>query len=213
MSRFKDGFGQISPVDFIPVILKGNKTVEFTRAMIKGAFSELERSSLPAGFRVSLNTFARDLSSEWVTEMTQCRVIQNSRFNVTIEITEDEKLSHPDTPMLLEQLKQGGYDLAVDDFGMGYSNLGQLKVSHFQFLKIDKSFVSEMEEGAIRSSLIPHIVEIAKNIDAVIVAEGIENEIQRQGLLELGIKFAQGYLFGKPQSVDILIGNIQQQRK
>jgi sensor c-di-GMP phosphodiesterase-like protein len=98
---------------------------------------------------------------------------------------------------------------AIDDFGVGYSNLSQLKVLNCDYLKIDRSFVMDMEDNSIRSSLIPHIVSIAQGLDVDLIAEGVENNEQCNELKELTIGFGQGWLFGKPQPVEALAKSIQ----
>ncbi len=72
------------------------------------------------------------------------------------------------------------------------------------YLKIDRSFVMEMEEHSIRSSLIPHIVSIAEGLNVELIAEGVENCEQAKELRSLSVGFGQGWLYGKPQSVENL---------
>ncbi|MDC2890698.1 EAL domain-containing protein [Psychrosphaera algicola] len=103
--------------------------------------------------------------------------------------------------------------MAVDDFGTGYSNLKQLRDISCDTLKIDRSFISEMEDGSIRSTLIPHIVDIAKQLNLKIVAEGVENEMQRSALLDEGVEFAQGWLFGKAMPMAELLALIKKQKQ
>ena len=98
---------------------------------------------------------------------------------------------------------------AIDDFGVGYSNLSQLKTLNCDFLKIDRSFVMDMEDNSIRSSLIPHIVSIAEGLNVELIAEGVENAEQSKELKGLTIGFGQGWLFGKPQSASALAKSVQ----
>ena len=98
---------------------------------------------------------------------------------------------------------------AIDDFGVGYSNLSQLKTLNCDYLKIDRSFVMDMEDNSIRSSLIPHIVSIAEGLNVDLIAEGVENIDQCNELKGLTIGFGQGWLFGKPQSADALAKSVQ----
>lgn len=99
--------------------------------------------------------------------------------------------------------------MAIDDFGVGYSNLSQLKSLKCEFLKIDRSFVMDMEDHSIRSSLIPHIVSIADELRVTLIAEGVENTDQCQELVNMNVEYGQGWLFGKPQTVENLANTIE----
>jgi EAL domain-containing protein (putative c-di-GMP-specific phosphodiesterase class I) len=101
----------------------------------------------------------------------------------------------------LTDLKTAGYLVSVDDFGTGYSNLSSIKKLLPDFLKIDKSFVFDMEENSLRSSLIPEIVGIARAVGAKVIAEGIENEAQWRMLLSFGVEYGQGYWFARPMQL------------
>ena len=101
----------------------------------------------------------------------------------------------------IHRFKDAGYLISVDDFGTGYSNLGSVSRTSPDFLKIDKSFVFEMEDTSVRSSLIPEIVAIAKAVNAEVIAEGVENEAQANKLHEMGARFGQGYLFARPMPI------------
>ncbi len=105
----------------------------------------------------------------------------------------------------VQALRADGYLISVDDFGTGYSNLATVKRLAPDFLKIDRSFVFDMEDNSLRSSLIPEIVGIATAVQAEIIAEGVENESQAQRLAQMGVQFAQGYWYGKPQTIANLI--------
>jgi EAL domain-containing protein (putative c-di-GMP-specific phosphodiesterase class I) len=98
-------------------------------------------------------------------------------------------------------LKQHGYLVSVDDFGTGFSNLASVRSLAPDFLKIDRSFVHDMEDSTVRSTLIPEIIQIARAVGAEVVAEGIENRTQLERLRELGAEYGQGYFLGRPQSI------------
>jgi sensor c-di-GMP phosphodiesterase-like protein len=97
-----------------------------------------------------------------------------------------------------------GFRIAIDDFGTGYSNLSSLKNLDIDYLKIDKSFIFDMEDSTIKSSLIPHIIDISDSLGLSCVAEGIENPLQLGILKQWGIKYGQGYYFSKPIAMEEL---------
>jgi len=102
----------------------------------------------------------------------------------------------------LQRLQRLGVRIAIDDFGTGYSSFAYLRDLPIDTVKIDKSFVkdlgSPLHAPQFALALVEAITHVAKHLDLVIVAEGIETESQRQVLLDLGCQLGQGYLFSRP---------------
>ncbi|WP_394220632.1 EAL domain-containing protein [Alteromonas gracilis] len=210
LSRFEDDFGPIYPDEFIPQIKEQDMTWEFTVEMITAAMKELnENPDIPGGFKVSFNLFPFDFTREGCLDLDFLLEINTKNFKLVLEITEDEQIATHSAVKHIKSLKSQGFLFAIDDFGVGYSNLSQLKVLNCDYLKIDRSFVMDMEDNSIRSSLIPHIVSIADGLNVDLIAEGVENIEQCNELKELTIGFGQGWLFGKPQTVSALVKSIQ----
>ena len=152
LARFKDDKGFLSPVDFIPIIINKNKTWIFTQTIINNFLEEanlLEKENTL--LKASFNFFAQDIDSGIILELIDKNMLNNKNFTFFIEVTEDEKLCNLSSVEILNKLREHGFLIAVDDFGTGYSNLRELTDFPCHILKIDKSFISEMEEGAIRS--------------------------------------------------------------
>jgi sensor c-di-GMP phosphodiesterase-like protein len=189
------------PDKYLPVIRDSGHTWRLTEVMISKVFPEVESlEQLPDNFKISLNIFPHDVLTGEVNKLVSIPALTNSRFNTVIEITEDEYLDAESARANLQALYQSGIQISIDDFGTGYSNLKQLKKINCHFLKIDRSFVMEIEEDSIKSSLIPHVVNIAAQLNLKVIAEGIENTNQQQVLAGLGVKYGQGWVFGKPVS-------------
>lgn len=205
LSRFEDDFGVIFPDEFIPYIKSLDKTWEFTLDMIKKSMSELTSNpDIPEGFKVSFNLFPVDFTRNGCLDLDFVQALNTKQFKLVLEITEDEQIATQSAVKHIKSLKSKGFLFAIDDFGVGYSNLGQLQTLSCDYLKIDRSFVMEMEEHSIRSSLIPHIVSIAEGLNVELIAEGVENSEQAKELRSLSVGFGQGWLYGKPQSVENL---------
>lgn len=205
LSRFEDDYGPIYPDQFIPQIKKQGKTWEFTVDMIKTAMRELnENDAIPEGFKVSFNLFPSDFTQDESLDLDFVQNMNEKEFKLVLEITEDEQIATQSAVRHIKTLKRKGFLFAIDDFGVGYSNLSQLKSLNCDYLKIDRSFVMEMEDNSIRSSLIPHIVSIAEGLDVSLIAEGVENLDQSKQLQGLTIGFGQGWLYGKPQTIESL---------
>jgi EAL domain-containing protein (putative c-di-GMP-specific phosphodiesterase class I) len=96
------------------------------------------------------------------------------------------------------ELKSIGVKLAIDDFGTGYSSLSYLRELPFDVVKMDKSFVDGIADSEQRLALADGIVQIARTLRLEVVAEGIESEVQRDLLTEMGCHYGQGYLLAMP---------------
>ncbi|HWI70912.1 MAG TPA: EAL domain-containing protein [Baekduia sp.] len=120
-----------------------------------------------------------------------------SRF--TVEITESAAMADPlRTDPVLTELVAAGIEVAVDDFGAGYSSLSRLRTMPVQVLKIDKTFLQAVPHDAQATAIVTAIIELARALGMEAVAEGVENEEQRAFLVERGCPLAQGYLLGRP---------------
>lgn len=209
LSRFEDEFGPIYPDEFIPQVKEQDMTWEFTIDMITTAMKELnENPDIPEGFKVSFNLFPFDFTRDDCLDLDFVLEMNVKNFKLVLEITEDEQIATHSAVKHIKSLKSKGFLFAIDDFGVGYSNLSQLKTLNCDYLKIDRSFVMDMEDNSIRSSLIPHIVSIADGLNVNLIAEGVENIEQSKELRGLTIGYGQGWLFGKPQTVDALAKSV-----
>jgi len=116
--------------------------------------------------------------------------------DLTLEITESVLLdSNPDTMNTIARLTTSGVRLSMDDFGTGYSSLGHLRRLAVHELKLDRSFVVGIESDAPSRALASAIVRIGESLNLKVVAEGVETEVQRHFLAELGCDAVQGFLY------------------
>jgi diguanylate cyclase (GGDEF)-like protein/PAS domain S-box-containing protein len=150
---------------------------------------------------VSVNVSARQFADAGFADNVR-RVLTSSGLEssaLTLELTEtalirrDERL-HSD----LMELKSIGVKLAIDDFGTGYSSLSYLRELPFDVVKMDKSFVDGIADSEQRLALADGIVQIARTLRLEVVAEGIESEVQRDLLTEMGCHYGQGFLLAMP---------------
>jgi diguanylate cyclase (GGDEF)-like protein len=120
---------------------------------------------------------------------------------VVVEVTEGALLDNPErVRATLERLRAAGVGAALDDFGTGYSSLSYLHSLPLRILKIDRSFVHELDKGANTSSttVVAAVLALARALDIDVVAEGIETEIQYAALQAMGCAMGQGYWIGRP---------------
>jgi diguanylate cyclase (GGDEF)-like protein/PAS domain S-box-containing protein len=126
--------------------------------------------------------------------------------DLELEITESTAMQNPAaTIAILEQLKDMGIALAIDDFGTGYSSLSYLKHLPIHRLKLDRSFVSEIESSGSDAAICSATIVLGHNLGLDLVAEGVETEAQRDHLTRLGCDVLQGFLYSKPVPADQIV--------
>jgi EAL domain-containing protein (putative c-di-GMP-specific phosphodiesterase class I) len=123
---------------------------------------------------------------------------------LTVEITETVVLDESVLPVL-RRLYSLGVNIALDDFGIGYSSLSYLKRLPISVLKIDRSFVRDIVTDPYDQAIVASIVAIARSLDFRVIAEGLETDAQIDHMRDLGCDEAQGYRFGKPHPLDDLL--------
>ncbi|MGH2679483.1 MAG: sensor domain-containing protein [Actinomycetota bacterium] len=125
---------------------------------------------------------------------------------VTVEITESTAMTNPDRTLgILHELHARGLRLAIDDFGTGYSSLARLRYMPVDVLKIDRSFVRELDRDEQNGSMVSAMVALASNLGMIPLAEGIETESEWRALLARGCERGQGYLFSRPVPADEIL--------
>src|SRR5690606_17527605 len=106
---------------------------------------------------------------------------------------------------MLHHLRSFDIEIDVDDFGTGYSNLGYLASLPISTLKVDRTFVMEMEKESVNHEIVRTIISLAKNLGLAVTAEGIETERQLEALRELGCNKGQGYYLAQPMNKEDLL--------
>ncbi len=120
-----------------------------------------------------------------------------------IEVTETVIINDMARAMtILRRLKSFGIQIAMDDFGTGYSSLATLQAFSFDTIKIDRSFVSQLEQRPAAAVIVRAVLGLGRSLGIRVVAEGVETEEQMRFLIAEGCGEMQGYLFGKPQPVE-----------
>jgi diguanylate cyclase (GGDEF)-like protein len=150
---------------------------------------------------LSVNLSVKDLVQEDLHIKLEDLIKRNGlpKNVLELEITESTLMDHPELMIKeLNKIKKMGITVAVDDFGSGYSSLNYLKKLPVDVLKIDRSFISDIESDPSDSAIVAGIIALAKNLGMSTVAEGVETEPQRYILEQLGCDSFQGYLVSKP---------------
>lgn len=199
--------GMVSPGVFIPIAEETGLIVDIDRWVVDRACRHL-RDWLGKGLDpvpVSINLSGRAFSFDQ-PEITIQRAIHAQGIDAAlleVEITETVLMADPiAAAKTLGKLKAMGVRLAVDDFGTGYSSLGYLKRFPLDVLKIDREFITELEDNASDRTLCRAMISMARGLDLEVVAEGIETEGQRQFLIDEQCQTGQGFLLAKPMAND-----------
>ncbi|WP_083001620.1 EAL domain-containing protein [Halomonas sp. GT] len=194
--------GMLYPDTFIPLAEKSGLMGPLTWCILELAFEQQEKwQALGWNLQVAINVPAAFLQSEHMLEkfdkLTQHR--KSALPYLTLELTESvgvECLGY--ARHILEALRQRGCKLALDDFGTGYSSLIQLHRLPFNELKIDRCFVSHIDQDSRALAITLSVVDLGKRLGMTVVAEGIENESQQTLLVEAGCPAGQGYYISRP---------------
>ena len=199
--------GMILPSDFIPIAEETNLIIEIGEWVLDKVCEDFRfwQRSVSSPGRVSVNLSLKQLRQPNFTRRISSilRSYEVSPTSLELEITETTLMENPErTIKLLDQLYALGLHLAIDDFGTGYSSLSALQQFPISTLKIDKSFVRHVSTNPDDATIVSTIVQMGRNLNMDVVAEGVESEDQLAFLQRLGCTYVQGLLFGDPMSSD-----------
>ena len=199
--------GLILPSDFIPIAEETNLIIEIGEWVLDKVCEDIRiwQRSVSSPGRVSVNLSLKQLrQANFINRISAIlRGHEVSPTSLELEITETTLMENPErTISLLNQLYALGLNLAIDDFGTGYSSLSALQQFPISTLKIDQSFVREVAVNPDDATIVGTIIQMGRNLNMNVVAEGVENEDQLNYLQKLDCTYVQGMLLGKPMSSD-----------
>ncbi|RBA24067.1 two-component system response regulator [Herminiimonas fonticola] len=199
----------ISPSRFIPIAEYSGLIIELGEWVLRQACQELvriQRHGFP-NFMMSVNVSQVQFRHPHFLSMLR-KALEDTNAPphcIELEITESMAMEEPDALIkLLDQITETGVSIAIDDFGTGFSSLSHLQKLSVDRLKIDRAFVMEITDSSRGSSIAEMIIQLGRNLELDIIAEGVEDERQAKILTELGCPYGQGYLFSKPLTSDAL---------
>ena len=192
--------GLVSPDEFIPVAEASGLILPLGAWVLREACMKLGREGLP-GLSINVNLSSKQLMQpsfpEYVEEVLAETGLEPRRLRLEITesaVIENKTLAHKH----LSQLRNLGVHVLMDDFGTGYSSLSHIHSLPIQTLKIDKSFVAQMQRDPKSLEVVRTILTLARGLNMDVVAEGIETDAQAERLKALGCRYGQGYLFARP---------------
>jgi len=194
--------GCISPLDFIPMVEESGLIVPIGDWAFEQATQFLQsiQKKYDEDFQISINVSPKQfhLANGATVKEGQFKISDNAIKGIIIEITENLVLDLTDSVReQLDHIREAGIETAIDDFGTGYSSLAYLKKFHIDYIKIDRSFVSNIETNESDRVLCEIIVQMAVKLGFKVVAEGIETKAQLDFLQSIGCCFGQGFYFAK----------------
>lgn len=197
-------FGLVSPGEFIPLAERTGSIQSLTAWVIEEVLRQLQEwAGRGLRLQVSLNISTDDLMGRELVERMRCLL---RRFRVhpdqlSFEITESAVMQDPVQALkVLNGLRDLGISLSVDDFGTGYSSLAQLKSMPVQELKIDQSFIRELDETSEDAVIVRSTIDMSHSLGLKVVAEGVEHAHSLRLLERWRCDTAQGYLISRPLS-------------
>ena len=206
--------GLLGPDHFLDAAESAGLMEQITRFVVVTACSELREILSIFDLRVSINVSTTDLQRDSQLVDTLRKEIERNGIDphrLEIEITEHLLIKDVmGTRETLHQLESMGIAVALDDFGVGFSSLSYLRELPISVLKIDRSFINNIENGSRDQQLLFGVLDLAKRLDIETVAEGIETKEQRDLLAGAGANRLQGYFFARPMPRDALAEHLSQ---
>lgn len=200
--------GDISPVEFVPLVEHSTLARPMTAWVIEHAFATLgawHRAGLD--IQLSVNISAANLEEEDLARRVELHLLRHALPPASVQIEITESAAMMDDPRKQDQLRalaSLGTGIAIDDFGAGYSSLSYLQHLPADTVKIDRSFVSDLVGSAREQALTRSMIALFQNLGYRVVAEGVETEDVAHLLRRMGCDQAQGFLWARPMAPERL---------
>lgn len=206
--------GWVSPADFIPAAERIGLIRPLTRALLKRALASAK--SWPHALRLSFNLSAHDIcTAEGILPLIS--IIERSGFaarRIDFEITETAvTFDFVRAQQSIATLKSMGCGVSLDDFGTGYSSLSHVHKLPLDKIKIDRSFVADVNENPASLKIIKSLTSLCQDMEITSVVEGVETHSQLETMRQLGCNFIQGYYFAKPMPAHAIADYLDMERQ
>lgn len=198
-----DDIGPVSPSTFIPLVENMSQAILFGEMIINLIFNDVKEIVNKYGDDITISI---NISPSHLMYDQFCLFLKDSLekyeinpMNIILEVTEDVMIENFESvSYVLRNIKDLGVGISLDDFGSGYSSLNYLSILDIDELKIDKSFVDQINKNEKINIMLEMIIKLSQQYQLKVVAEGVETEEQYLKLLDLGCDQIQGYFFSKP---------------
>ncbi|MEQ1662467.1 MAG: bifunctional diguanylate cyclase/phosphodiesterase [Thiobacillus sp.] len=195
----------LMPAAFLPVVSSRRLETEFDLAVLQQVDADLTNARLPEGCGISVNISAQSISRPEVVSTLMELSRHTARHPLMLEITETSLITQMlEVRTYLDLLRTVNFKIAMDDFGTGYSPLRYLVDLPVDIVKFDISLIKKLEETSRASQIVSDFARMMKDAGYSLVAEGIETEVALTRVQALGFAHVQGYLLGRPKTLDQL---------
>jgi diguanylate cyclase (GGDEF)-like protein len=195
--------GLVNPDIFIPIVEEMGLIEELSKGLMAQAFEDAKKWH--PRLTVAVNVSPLQLRDPWFAQKTLKMLVAHAfpASRLEIEITESALHDNPGVARnTLTGLRNQGVIVTLDDFGMGYSSLSQLRMLPFDRLKIDRSFIRDLKQDDTNAKLVGAIISMGAGLELPLVAEGIENDAILKTLRGMGQLKGQGYHYGRPEPAE-----------
>lgn len=199
----RPGHGPVSPAEFIPVAEECGAIIGLGSWVLKEACREA--ALWPEPHKIAVNISGVQLSQLELVDMVKMVLFQSGLepHRLELEVTETAIIADKKRAMnILKQIKALGVSIAIDDFGTGYSSLDTLRSFPFDKIKLDRSFMNEVEDSEQAKAIIRAILALGRSLSVPVLAEGVETLEQLEVLRFEGCTEAQGFLLGRPGRIE-----------
>jgi PAS domain S-box-containing protein len=205
LSRWELPTGIVMPSEFIPVAEETGMILPINHQLLYQACEQVRRwqTEYPelSNLRLNMNITAKQLAQPDLARQIADALLVTGMGPGSLDLEITEGIAMVDavrSAQILSEMSALGMHVSIDDFGTGYSSLSRLQRFAVDALKIDRSFIFNLDLDEDSREIVRVVIVLAHNLDLKVTAEGIENEDQRRILLELGCDYGQGYLFSRP---------------
>ncbi len=197
--------GMVPPSEFIPLAEECGAILPIGEWVLREACREA--ASWEQGYKIAVNLSPVQLGNSDIVALVHDVLFWKRGFRpscLELEITESTIIQDKDRALLtLRQIKALGVTIAIDDFGTGYSSLETLRVFPFDKIKLDRSFMLEVESSPQAKAIVRAILALGQSLAVPVLAEGVETQSQLDVLVSEGCDEAQGYFLGRPQPMEV----------
>ncbi len=206
--------GAVTPDEFIPIAEEIGTIISIGEWVLLEACHQLMYIQKASGKEISMavNISTRQFMQRNFVDIVKEAVSKTSIHveHLILEITESIAMNVESSLPVLKELKALGVKISMDDFGTGYSSLAYLKHMPLDELKIDRSFIQNLQDEKVDSNLVEIIITLAHSMNFRVVAEGVEVETQLNRLKELHCEMVQGYYYSRPLDIASLLSHLDQ---
>lgn len=201
--------GVVSPIEFIEAAEESGQIARLGESILRQScqhFSNWRSHGLAADVRLSVNLSRAQLSDVGLPRRIE-RILDEASLpcdSLQLEITESLAMDDHRVRSGLDALRAIGIRLSLDDFGTGHSSLAALHRLPVQQVKIDRSFIADIETGSYHLAIVKAVLDVSRSLQLDVVAEGVETQAQADILQTLGCRLAQGWLYSKAMEADVV---------